>query len=141
MLFRPISAIILGTIALVGCSQANSDSKKPTIKSAYVADNEYYGLGLSLKYSTADTVDFYPINLKILPKGSKKLRYEGNGWYTFLWKGGCYMATGQDTGKWNFSITINQAHNKQACDLSVDPPEEVHEYDQNDQSDINSTMY
>lgn len=134
MNIRHISTIILGTLALLGCSPATSGSDKPSVSQAYETHNNHYGLNRSLNYNNnGNTVDFYPITLDLLPKQAKKLRYEGNGWYTFLWKGGCYMAVGQDSGKWNFMVTINQAHNKQVCDLSVDPVEQVYEYDQSEQ--------
>lgn len=74
-------------------------------------------------------VDFYPLDGQVLPKGSRNIRYEGGGWYTFLWKGGCYMASLQDSGEGDHNVMVNPAHNKQVCDLSEPKRAEREEFD------------
>lgn len=81
-------------------------------------------------YSTSHTnVTFVPMDLRTLPAGSRNLRYEGNGWYTFLWKGGCYIASVQDSGNSDYENRITPAHNKQVCDLSEPERTKREEYD------------
>lgn len=75
-------------------------------------------------------INFVPINARALPRGAKNIRFEGNGWYTFLWRGGCYIASAQDSGQDDFEIRITTAHSKQVCDLTErkDPPPQDYEH-------------
>lgn len=84
---------------------------------------------IEAEYTTREaSVEFVPIDLDSLPYNASNIRYEGHGWYTFLWKGGCYIASAQDSGRNDFELRFTAAHNKKVCDLS-DTPYRPEKYD------------
>lgn len=117
---------------LFGCNgEASSEdnqnaTNEPIFKNIH-AQPRVHGMLYTTKKGN---IDFGPLDMSSLPSGSKNVRYEGNGWYTFLWKGGCYIASVQHSGKrnYNWEVRMNVAHNKQVCDLTVDIERKPEEY-------------
>lgn len=122
-----LALAIVPALLLAGCGPSvNKDEK---VRQAVFQDPTYTnGEGLTDTYAIdpafstqSTTIEFVPLDERTLPAGAENIRFEGNGWYTFLWKGGCYIASAQDSGESDYEVRITAAHNKQACNLS--PPE------------------
>lgn len=124
-----IPLLIIG--ALVGCQGETSDvDQNAKNELTFESMTRPSTIDGQLYVPKKGNIDFGPLDVSSLPKGSKNVRYEGNGWYTFLWKGGCYIASVQHSGRYvyNWEVRLTLAHNKQVCDLTVDFKQEPVEY-------------
>lgn len=118
---KSLLALAILPALIVGCTPAPSSTSHITF------DNPPHVTDVYMDTTPPDDFVFYPVSLNILPKGATNLHHEGNGWYSFVWKGGCYLASAQDSGDPDPVVIVNIAHNKQVCQSNI--PEEREEYE------------